>query len=90
MAEINIRLIYNLETGKKDIFVDYESDQDALPIEHEQGHREIVGQLLGQGILAAEEMGEVTVQRVRPGTVDQQEQTRQELPPEAQQEGAAS
>ncbi len=67
MAEITIRLIYNLQSGKKDIFVDYESESDALPIEHEHGHRQILAELLGKGILTQEEAGEVVVRRVEPG-----------------------
>lgn len=63
MAEITIRLIYNLETGKKDILIDYHSDADALPIEHEREHREIVAELLGKGILDPAEVGDVRVVR---------------------------
>lgn len=66
MAEINIRLIYNLETGKKDIYIDFESDSDALPIEHEEAHRGIVEQLIGQKVIAEQEAGEVVVRRVEP------------------------
>jgi hypothetical protein len=68
MAEIRIRLIFNRKSGKKDIFIDYESEDDALPIEHERAHREIVGKLLGQGILRPDETGEIIVGRVQPGT----------------------
>lgn len=67
MAEIRIRLIFNRQSGKKDIFIDYESEDDALPIEHERAHREIVAKLLGQGVLAPDEAGEIVVGRVRPG-----------------------
>lgn len=63
MAEITVKMIFNLETGKKDIWIDYESDEDALPIEHEQDHSHIVKQLLGQGILTQEEVGDVVVRR---------------------------
>lgn len=67
MADIRIRLVFNQQTGKKDIFIDYESEDDALPIEHERAHREIVGKLLGQGILKPDETGEILVGRVQPG-----------------------
>jgi len=66
MAEINIRLVFNLETGKKDIFVDFESDPDALPFEHEEAHRDIVRQLIGQNVVAEGEVGEVVISRVEP------------------------
>ena len=68
MAEIRIRLIFNRQSGKKDIYIDYESDDDALPVEHERAHREIVSRLLGQGVLQPDEAGEVIAGRVRPGT----------------------
>ena len=66
MAEIRIRLIYNLDTGKKDIYIDFESDADALPIEHEDAHRDIMRNLIGQNVLDADEAGEVMVNRVEP------------------------
>jgi hypothetical protein len=76
MADITIRLLYNLETGKKDIFVDFVSDDDALPIEHEQHHKQVIEQLLGQGILQPDEVGDVNVSRVPPqrGPAQQQQQ----------------
>ena len=73
MAEINIRLIYNLDTGKKDIYIDFESDPDALPIEHEDAHRDIVENLIGQKILAPDEAGEVVVRRVEPQSSGRQD-----------------
>ena len=85
MAEITIRLRYNAQTGKKDLLIDYHSDDDALPLEHEQEHREIVERLLGQGILNTDEVGEVVVSRVAPRAAqDQQDRT---AAPEALQEG---
>lgn len=87
MAEISIRLIYNLETGKKDIFIDFESEPDALPIEHEQGHRQVMEELLGKGVLTPDEVGEVVVRRVEPGAAGGPSE-QQEMPPEQQAEGA--
>lgn len=63
MAELNIKLIFNTLTGKKDILIDYESDKDALPIEHEMDHKMLIEKLLGKGILEANEVGEVIVSR---------------------------
>lgn len=74
MADLTIRLIYNLETGKKDIFVDFVSEDDALPIEHEQQHREVIEQLLGKGILEADEVGDVNISRVPPQRAPGQQQ----------------
>ncbi len=66
MAEMTIRLVSNPKTGKRDIFIDYESEDDALPYEHEQDHHDIVEQLLGQGILDPDDVGQIKVGRVRP------------------------
>ena len=45
MAELTIRLRKDPETGKHDIIIDLKSDEDALPHEHEQMHREAVEKL---------------------------------------------
>ena len=74
MADITIKLIYNLETGKQDIYVDFVSDDDALPIEHERDHRQLIEQLIGQGVLKPSDVGQVKVSRLR-GVVDLSEIT---------------
>lgn len=66
MGEINIRFKFDTTTGRKEIVVEYESDADRLPVEHEKRHREIVEQLVGRGILKPDEAGNVRVERVRP------------------------
>lgn len=63
MPELIIRLIVDRETGKKNIIVKLESDPDALPMEHEEHHRELVEKLLGKGVLKREEVGQVIVER---------------------------
>jgi hypothetical protein len=63
MADIVVRMIFNVETGKKDILIDYDSDDDALPFEHEKRHRQVVEHLLGKGVLQPNEVGEVVVRR---------------------------
>jgi hypothetical protein len=63
MAEMTIRLRINPETGKKDIIVSLRSDEDALPQEHEQQHRELVDQLIEGGLIKAGEAGKVVVER---------------------------
>ena len=76
MGEINIRFRFDTTTGRKEIVVEYESDSDRLPVEHEKRHREIVEQLVGRGILKPDETGNVRVERVRPqsgGTQPSQE-----------------
>ena len=63
MAEMTIRLRVNPETGKKDIVVSLRSDEDALPHEHEQQHRHLVDQLIEGGIVGADEVGTIVVER---------------------------
>ena len=58
MAELTIRLRRDPQTGKHDILVDLKSDEDALPHEHEQMHREAVEKLIGK-----ENVGRVIVER---------------------------
>jgi len=65
MGDIHIRFSMNLDTGRKDIVIEYASDEDAMRHEHEKRHREIVEQLIGQGLLQADEVGQVTLERVR-------------------------
>ena len=66
MGEIKIRFKFDTTTGRKEIVVEYESDSDRLPVEHERRHRDIVEQLVGRGILKPDEAGNVKVERVRP------------------------
>ncbi|MEC9396616.1 MAG: hypothetical protein VYE40_19285 [Myxococcota bacterium] len=66
MADVTIRLVSNPKTGKRDIYIDYESEDDALPFEHEEDHRDVVEKLLGQGILDPDDIGQVKVGRVQP------------------------
>ena len=64
MAEMTIQLRIDPESGKKDIVVSLRSDEDALPFEHEQQHRELVDKLIEGGVLKAGEAGKVIVERV--------------------------
>jgi hypothetical protein len=58
MAELIIRLRKDPETGKQDIVIDLKSDEDALPHEHEQMHREQVEKLIGK-----HNVGKVIIER---------------------------
>ena len=58
MAELTIRLRKDPETGKHDILIDLKSDDDALPHEHEQMHREAVEKIIGK-----ENVGKVIIER---------------------------
>lgn len=64
MAELNIRLTYNRQTGRHDIFVDYESDADSLPFEHEDDHRALVERLISSTGMSEEDFGEVVIRRL--------------------------
>jgi hypothetical protein len=63
MAELNIRLLIDPDTGKKNLIIEYESDSDMLPIEHEEEHRRLINQLVEGGVVKAEELGKVVVKR---------------------------
>jgi hypothetical protein len=63
MAEMTISLRRDPATGKKNIVVTLHSDEDALPLEHEQQHRALVDKLLSGGILKQEEVGNIIVER---------------------------
>ena len=63
MAEMTIRLRTDPATGRKDILVDLQADADSLPHEHEQQHRALVQKLIEGGIVRAEEVGQVIVER---------------------------
>jgi FtsH ternary system domain X3-analog len=60
MAQMTIMLRRDPNTGKQNIIIKLDSDPDALPIEHEQQHRELVAKLLGK---KPEDFGEVIVER---------------------------
>jgi hypothetical protein len=63
MAEMTIRLRCDPVTGKKDIIVSLRSDEDALPLEHEQQHRALVEKLIHGGLLKPSEVGQIIVER---------------------------
>ena len=63
MAEMTIRLIPDSATGKKNIVISLRSDADALPHEHEQMHRTLVEKLVNGGLVKAEEVGQIVVER---------------------------
>jgi len=60
MAEMTIMLRRDPNTGKQNIIIKLDSDADALPMEHEQQHRQLVAKLLGKD---PGDFGEVIVER---------------------------
>jgi hypothetical protein len=66
MASLILRLQIDPATGRKDVVIQYESDSDALPMEHEEEHRRLVDKLIAGGALKASEVGRIIVQRDTP------------------------
>jgi hypothetical protein len=85
MALMTIRLLRNPQTGKQTVVVKLDSDADALPIEHEQLHRELVEKLVGKG-LNVEDLGEIVIERE--GDATPQEPAKSDAEPEKQAEKA--
>ena len=67
MASVTIRLIVDPDTGKKNVVISYESEEDALPIEHEDAHRDVVDKLIEGGAIKAGELGKIIVEREEEG-----------------------
>ena len=59
MAELVLRLRTDPATGRREVVVDYHSDSDALPIEHEDEHRRLAGKVVEGGL----QSGKVSVSR---------------------------
>jgi hypothetical protein len=68
MAELTIRLRVDPATGKKNVVIQLSSDEDALPIEHEEEHRALVDRLIAGGALKQAELGKIIVERLPEGT----------------------
>ena len=63
MPSLTIRLEIDPVTKKKNVVIDYTSDADALPMEHEEEHRRLVDKLIEGGALKASELGTISVRR---------------------------
>lgn len=48
--ELTLRLRVDPATGRREVIVDYTSDADALPIEHEDEHRQLAGKVVEGGL----------------------------------------
>lgn len=59
MAELILRLRVDPATGRREVVVDYASDADALPMEHEDEHRRLAGKIVEGGLAS----GQVEVTR---------------------------
>jgi hypothetical protein len=63
MAEMIIRLEIDPKTRKKNVVIGYRSDEDAMPMEHEEDHRRLVDRLIEGGALGAAELGKIIIER---------------------------
>ena len=63
MGQLILKLEIDPETGKKNLLVDYGSDVDALPMEHEEDHRQLVDRLIEGGALKAADLGRIIIRR---------------------------
>jgi hypothetical protein len=68
VASLTLRLQIDPVTGKKDILIKYESDADALPMEHEEEHRRLVDKLIAGGAVKASEVGRIVIERDTPAS----------------------
>jgi len=50
VAELVLRLRVDPATGRREVVVDYHSDSDALPMEHEDEHRRLAGKVVEGGL----------------------------------------
>ena len=64
MAEVTLRLRTDPQTGKKSVVIQYASDTDALPMEHEADHKRIVDQLIEAGALSEDDRDAVVIERL--------------------------
>ncbi|HET9621897.1 MAG TPA: hypothetical protein VFP84_11050 [Kofleriaceae bacterium] len=53
MADVILRLRVDPATGKRELVIEYASDADALPIEHEHAHRAIADRVVAGGLASA-------------------------------------
>lgn len=70
MAEVTIRLRHNSKTGEREVIIHFESEDDALPHEHERDHRALAEELLGRPldeIIGAASVDRVIVRRTAAG-----------------------
>ena len=73
MATLTLRLEIDPTTKKKNVWVKYDSDSDALPGEHEEQHKKLLEALLAGGTVKADELGTITIEREGQGAAKQAE-----------------
>ena len=88
MATATIRLIVDPETGKKHVVIAYESDGDALPMEHEEDHRLLVEKLIEGGALSAGDVGSIVIEREQSAPAASDSEAQEESLPQSLSEDA--
>jgi hypothetical protein len=63
MATLILRLEIDPVTKKKNVWVKYDSDSDALPMEHEEQHKKLLEALIAGGTVKPEELGTLVIER---------------------------
>ena len=80
MATLILRLETDPATKKKNIWIKYESDSDALPMEHEEAHKKLVEALIAGGKVKAEDVGTIRIEREGQVTVVKEPEKKEEPP----------
>ena len=80
MATLIVRLEVDPTTKKKNVIIKYESDGDALPMEHEEQHQKLVDALISQGAVKPGELGDVRIEREAPPPLAEEKQPVAEAP----------
>ena len=88
MAEMTIRLQTDPDTGKKNIIVSLGGEEDMLPHEHEEQHRELVEKLIEGGLVSASELGKIIVEREEKNSVGETPTTEEQPQRESDSQGA--
>ncbi len=79
MSLLRLELRQNPITGRHDLVVKLDSDEDLTSNEHEALHRKLVAQLVGSGVFSADQVGPLIVERISPQgrqDLDRQDQDR--------------
>ncbi len=82
MATLTLRLEIDPVTKKKNVWVKYDGDGDALPQEHEEQHRALVKALLDGGHVKPEDLGDIHIEREGQGAAPSAEPERGAAPAE--------
>jgi hypothetical protein len=80
LATLIVRLEIDPVTRKKNVVIKYESDSDALPMEHEEQHKRLVEQLVASGAVKPGELGDIKIEREAPPPLEGQKQQEPEAP----------